>query len=358
MREVSRVRTALTGGLLVPLLAVGLAACSGSSEPESPRPVVAFLGGADPDSRHVEVDAELLRSALAADCEDCEYVARDAEGDPDLQAEQMAEVVEGGADVVLLEAADAAAAEEMLAEAGDVPVVTLDRSVPGAAYHVGYDPVAGGRSLARAGLQVALDAGAPAQGAGVLVLGAGGGDLAGTARTEAALGALEKRGATVLATDEPDVATAEDAQEWTAGQIAERAVEEVALVVAADEAQAEGVVAAYEEAGVAPEDRPVVAGSGADLDSLRRVVTGEQEVLLYRPRPPMTSRAVETAAEVLEGAPVTDTVDVDGVPSFLGTAEALSLRTLTSVAVARGFVTTAELCEGETADACAANGIR
>jgi D-xylose transport system substrate-binding protein len=357
MRVVSRLRTALAAGLAVPLASFGLSACSGGPDESSPRPVVAFLGGADadPDSRHFATDAELVRSALAADCEDCEYVELDAEGDPEVQADQMARVVEGGADVVLLEAVDAGAAEDMLAGVGDLPVITLDRSVPGAAYHVGYDPRDAGRSLARTGLRAAVEGGAPEDGAGVLLLAAGADDLTGTARTEAARTALERRGARIVATDEPEVATTEDAQEWTAGQIA--AGEGVDLVVAVDESQAEGVVAAYEDAGVAPADRPVVAGVGGDVDALRRVVTGDEEVLLYRPRPPMTSRAVETAAEVLEGAPVTDTQDVDGVPSFLGTAEALTLRTLTSVAVARGFVTTAELCDG-VADACATNGIR
>ncbi|MCH1866291.1 substrate-binding domain-containing protein [Nocardioides sp. CFH 31398] len=353
----SRVRTALVAGVLAPALTLGAAACSGGADEDSPRPVVAFLGGADPDSRHVQDDAELLRAALVADCEDCEYVELDAEGDADVQAEQMARVASGGADVVLLEAVDADAAEEMIAEVGDLPVITLDRSVPGADYHVGYDPVAGGRSLARAGMEAAVEAGAPAQGAGVLLLGAGSGDLAGTARTQAAREAIGNRGGEVLAADEPEVATTEDAREWTAGQVAERGAEAIDLVVAVDESQAEGVLAAFEDAGVAPADRPVVVGSGADVASLQRVVRGDLGVLLYRPRPPMTSRAVETAAEVLEGAPVTDTEDVDGVPSFLGTAEALTLRNLTSVAVGRDLVTTEELCDG-VADACAANGIR
>lgn len=345
-------RTAAVGVLVAALGSVGTA-CSVGGDDETPRPVVAFLGGADPDGRHYESDASALREALRADCEDCEYAALDAGGDADLQAEQMTEVLEGGADVVVLEAVDAERGEELVTRAGDVPVVTMDRFVPGATHHVGYDPEAAARVLARATLeQAAVDA------PGVLLLGASQGDLAGRETTAATRQALVDGGAEVLAEDAPEVATAEEARRWVADEIGQRPPGAVAAVVAADETQAAGVAAAYDEAGIGVADRPAVVGTGADLEALRRLITDEQAVALHEPRDALVRRVVATAAELLEGAPVTDTVDVEGVPSFLGSPESVTLRTLTSVMVRDGEVTTAELCEGDTADPCARLGIR
>jgi len=357
-RWTRRVATSLGSLAAVLVPAAVTAGCSVGADEEAPRPVVAFLGGADPDGRHYEGDAAALRDALAADCEDCEYAALDAGGDADLQAEQMGEVLDGGADVVVLEAVDAERGEELVARAGDVPVVTMDRFVPGATHHVGYDPAVAARVLARATTEQVDDPAADLPAPGVLLLGTSRGDVAGRETTAATREALVEAGAEVLAEETPEVATAETARQWVADQVGQRPLEAVAAVVATGETQAEGVAAAYEEAGVEPADRPAVVGVGTDLDSLRRLITEEQAVALHEPRDALVRRVVATAAELLEGAPVTDTVDVEGVPSFLGRPESVTLRTLTSVMVRGGEVTTAELCEGDTADPCARLGIR
>ncbi|CAM3868838.1 hypothetical protein [Nocardioides zeicaulis] len=112
------------------------------------------------------------------------------------------------------------------------------------------------------------------------------------------------------------------------------------------------------DAHVGLEEGQAPAGSGSTLDEARAVLLGEERSMTYVPTREMSDQAADVAVGLLAGAPRTDGEDVDGVPSWLFADEQVTVDTLTSVLVAQGVVTLAELCSGETEKRCERFGLR
>ena len=95
----------------------------------------------------------------------------------------------------------------------------------------------------------------------------------------------------------------------------------------------------------------------SDLEAAREVILRDRDSFSYVPATAMSSKAADVAVGELADEPVADPVDHEGVPSWLFESIEVTVTDLTSVVVASGAMTLAELCTGSTAKRCAKLGL-
>jgi ABC-type xylose transport system substrate-binding protein len=108
--------------------------------------------------------------------------------------------------------------------------------------------------------------------------------------------------------------------------------------------------------GLADPATPVV-GVDSDLEAAREVILRDRDSFSYVPAAAMSSKVADVAVGELADEPEADPVDNEGVPSWLFEPVEVTVTDLTSVLVASGAMTIAELCTGGTAKRCAKLGL-
>lgn len=98
-------------------------------------------------------------------------------------------------------------------------------------------------------------------------------------------------------------------------------------------------------------------GVDSDLEAAREVILRERDTFTYVPAAAMSSKVADVAVGELADEPVGDSVDHEGVPSWIFESFAVTVNDLTSVVVGSGAMTLAELCAGGTAKRCAKLGL-
>nr|WP_246283815.1 substrate-binding domain-containing protein [Nocardioides perillae] len=290
-----------------------------------------------------------FEAQLSRACPECRLVTHVADGDAAVQADQLAEAVEDGADAVVLAPTSATAGAELVASADEVPVVALDGALPGAAHVVTTDGAAVGRQQAAA-VVAALGGARDARRARVLLLdGADSG--AEQARRSALRQALRRAGVRPVdaagLTDQGAAAAAEAVR-------AAGGAGAVDAVVAASDVQAGG---AREALGAR---RVPVVGAGADLDAVRRLVTGAQAATVWSDDRALGSRAAAVAGALaagLEPRPRPGTEVVAGVPTDVVAPRPVTLDEVARLLVRRGVVSVEEVCDADTRAACERAGL-
>lgn len=106
------------------------------------------------------------------------------------------------------------------------------------------------------------------------------------------------------------------------------------------------------------EQSPTAPGVDSDLDAAREVILRERDSFVFVPAPAMSAKAADVAVGELAEEPVGESVDHEGVPSWLFEAEEVTVNDLTTVVVASGAMTLTELCSGDTAKRCTKLGLR
>jgi D-xylose transport system substrate-binding protein len=321
---------------------VGLGACT---EPD--RPVVALLLASDQADRWTTIDEPTFRARVRETCEGCEYVLHNAQGDADAQERQLTQALEAGADVVVLNPVDSEEAEELVQRAGEVPVVAYDRFVAGADWFVSVDPTAIGDAIG------GVVADTVPEGGRALVVDGAAGDANAEAIGTAVRSQLDRAGIRVVGEVAPEDWSSEAAREWVAQEL--RAAGRVDAVVASNDNQAAGVVAALQEAEVG--EWPVVTGQDAQLDALRRIITGRQAMTVYKPMRAQAQQAADVAVRVLTGDEITGADDYEGVPTFLFEPQPVDLDNLTTVVVGDGAWRIDEICADGVLRRCEALGL-
>ena len=312
------------------LLGSGLFGCRSGDED-----VIALLLPDSGATRWTERDQVVFEREVERLCPSCEVEVSMAEADPNLQARQLQQALDQGADVVVLAAVSSEAGESLLRAAGETPVIAYDRFIAGADYYVSFDSAEVGRLQARA--LVAATGPAPK----LLVLNGAQGDPNAAAQELAATRVFEADGADVLATGHPDDWHTDTAQRWITAQLDQLGGARVDGVYAGNDAQASGVVAAFQAA-----HRPLVPVTGQDgeLGALQRIITGEQTMTVYKSVTDEASRAAMLAVQIASGATVGEAAEVDGVPSYLFDPVAVTIANLTDAVVRDGFIDIDELC--------------
>jgi D-xylose transport system substrate-binding protein len=280
---------------LLAVLTVLVAACGGSSRPpapaEEPRPKIGLLmdtlDGRWPRDRDLfierakELDADVLVEA--------------ADRDDARQLQQAESLLERGVQalVVVPHSAEAAGKIVEAAKKRSVPVVSYDRLILNADIdlYLSYDNRRVGEQQAQA-----LRNQAP-KGNYILIGGAPTDHNAKLIR-EGQMSALKD------AVQRGEIRIVSDgwAKDWTADAAMElteaalkKARNQVVAVVASNDTTAGGAIRALEKHGLA--GKVFVSGQDANLDAVRRIVTGTQTMTVYKPLRPLARGAASAAVQ-------------------------------------------------------------
>jgi D-xylose transport system substrate-binding protein len=347
------------------LLVVGLclAACGGGDGAGvTLGKKIAFLLPDSQAARYESKDLPVFQAKVKSMCSDCTVDYRNAHGDAATQLIQARAALAAGANVLVLDPVDGAAASAIAAQARtrQVPVIAYDRLVlnaPAIAYFVSFDDAAVG-TLQANGLLTALKGKTNPT---VVMINGDPADNAARLLEVAAKTILNGKVNVAKAYDTP-LAGPDNAQTEMAAALT-ALNNKVDAVYAVDDATAGGAVAALTAGGVTP--LPPVTGSGAELVAVQRILAGEQYMTVYKSIRTEAESAAQLAYDLAYGVAVPATM-TDGrtvanggtmVPALLVSPVAVTRQTVVSTVVADGYWTKADLCTDQYLAACRAAGV-
>jgi D-xylose transport system substrate-binding protein len=344
-----RLQTLLLAALTV-VTSTGCAVLGDDAVGESFR--IAFLLPESETARYEAHDRPAFEARIAELCPACQTLAYNADQDASRQQSQAEAAITNGADVLVLDPVDSVSGGVIVrhASAYGVPVITYDRLVldEPVLFHVTFDNERVGALQAQA-LLGAVDA----DGEGELVV------LNGSP-TDANAAEFRRGAGIVLDTAAaPGIGVEVDVPGWSPDR-AQEAMEQalavlgrdgVAGVYSANDGMAAGAIAAMRSAGLDP--LPPVTGQDAELEAIRRIVTGAQYMTVYKPFRTQARVAAEVAlvaARTGEVAPVVRTTWLDAgeqrVPALVLEPLVVTRETIAETVVASGFWTLEEICAG------------
>lgn len=344
------------------LVAAGCTAGAGAGEAADDTHRIALLLPESKTARYESHDRPAFVARVGELCPECETLTSNAGQDASRQQAQAEAAITNGADVLVLDPVDSTSAAVIVrhADAAGVPVITYDRMVLDApvTFHVTFDNERVGALQA----QVLLDAVGDRRDDGVFVV------LNGSPTDDNA--AQFRRGASfVLDVNDVTIGVEADVPDWSPDQ-AQEAMEQalatlgrdrVVGVYAANDGIAAGAIAAMKAAGMAP--LPPVTGQDAELSAVRRILTGEQHMTVYKAVRTQARVAAELAVSLADNDEIPAGVRTNWIDNGHGPVAALMLEpiavtadTIASTVVADGFWSVAEICAG-IEDACARAGL-
>jgi D-xylose transport system substrate-binding protein len=323
---------------------------------------IALLLPESKTARYETQDRPNFTAKIAELCPDCEVLYSNAEQDAAKQQQQAEAALTNGAEVLVLDPVDGAAAAVIAsqAKAKGVPVIAYDRLIQNADidYYVSYDNETVGKLQAQSLLDKLTEDG---NGDGTIIM------INGSPDDNNAT--LFKKGAhSVFDTSTLKIGAESDNVGWSpdrAQQQADQAITNLGKdgfvgAYAANDGTASGIIAAMKAAGIDPSTRPVT-GQDAELAGLQRILIGEQFMTVYKAVKPETDPTAELAVALLRGQ--TPTVDTsvtvnngqEDVPSVILDPVAVTKDNV-NVPIDDGAWTAAEVCKGYEA-ACEEAGI-
>jgi D-xylose transport system substrate-binding protein len=298
-------------------------------------------------------------------CPDCDILYSNADQDAAQQQQQAEAAITQGAEVMVLDPVDAAAAAPLVTRAKqqDIPVISYDRLISDADidYYISFDNEKVGELQGESLVQKLEDDGA--QGDIVMINGAPTDNNA----------TLFKKGAHSVIDESPfNVAREYDTPDWSpdkAQQEMEQAITALGKdgfvgVYAANDGTAGGAIAAMKGNGIDPKTIPVT-GQDAELAAIQRILIGEQYMTVYKAIRPEAEAAAELAVALLRGEePPADLVNdqvpngMKDVPSVLLEPVAVTKDNINDTIVKDQFYPVDEICTGKYAAACKEAGIQ
>jgi D-xylose transport system substrate-binding protein len=347
------------------LIVVGmvLMACGGSSGGGGTAgKKIALLLPESKTARYESKDRPLFAAKLASLCSNCTLIYSNANQDAPTQQTQAEAAITNGANVIVLDPVDGAAAAAIVAKAkaANIPVISYDRLIlntPDLNYYLSFDNAAVGALQGNA-LLTAL--GTKTNATVVMI----NGDPADNNAK------LFKQGAHSVLDGKVNIAKEYDTPSWSPDTAqTEMAGALTALhnkvdgVLAANDGTGGGAIAAMKSAGVSP--LPPVTGQDAELAAIQRILIGEQYMTVYKAIKAEAEAAAQLAYDLAFGvtvpASMTNGKTVNNgskdIPSVLLTPVAVTKSTIVSTVIADGFWTKADICTSQYASACTAAGI-
>ncbi|GAB4053660.1 sugar ABC transporter substrate-binding protein [Catellatospora paridis] len=356
-----RLAVAITTALL---LAVGATACeSGDSGGPASGGKIALLLPESQTTRYEQHDRPLFEARVKELCADCEIIYSNAQQDQSRQQQQAEAALNNGAQVLVLDPVDGAAAATIvsLAKSKNVPVISYDRLIQNAPvdYYISFDNERVGqlqgetlvnrlKELGKTSGDIVMINGSPTDNNAKLF-------------NKGAHSALDTSGFKTVPT--PDFFTPEwkpeNAQKFMEGQIAQLGKDGFVGVYAANDGTAGGAISAMRAAGITPV--PPTTGQDAELAAIQRIVGGDQYMTVYKAFKPEADRAAELAVALLKGEkPSTDRTVNNGateVPSFLLEPQSVTRENVKETVVADKLYTIEQICTSAYAAACQAAGL-
>jgi D-xylose transport system substrate-binding protein len=324
---------------------------------------IAFLLPENQTARYESSDRPLFEKNVKELCPDCKVLYSNATQDAAKQQQQAEAALSQGADVMVLDPVDGAAAAAIVnqAKAKNVPVISYDRLLLNSEpdYYVEFDSPSVGKIQAQS-LVDKLKADGK-KGSVVMINGAPTDNNA----------KLFKQGAhSVLDKSGFKIAKEYDTPDWTPAKAQtemEQAISALGKngfvgVYAANDGTGGGAIAALKSAGIDPSTRPVT-GQDAELAGIQRVLAGEQYMTVYKPIVPMARTAAEWAVALAQGKSVTgaNVKENNGkidVPSKKIDVKPVTAETVKDTVVADKYWKASEICTAKYAAACKKYGVQ
>ena len=363
------------------ILSVLLAACSGGAvQTTAPQATsassgamtgkIALLLPETKTARYETADRPDFEAKMKELCPDCEIIYSNANQDANAQLSQAEAALTNGAQVMVLDPVDSAAAGAIAdkAKAQGVPVIAYDRLVlnsDGVNYYISFDNVEVGKLQAQS-LIDKLNAEGIQNPTIVMINGSPTDNNA----------SLFKQGAhsvfdPLVQAGKLTIAKEYDTPDWSPDQAQNEMQQALTAlgnkvdgVYCANDGTASGAIAAMKAAGISP--IPPVTGQDAELAAIQRILVGEQYMTVYKAIKPEAEAAAELAYDLLTNTPVpasmtngkttnNNTIDV---PSVLLTPVAVTKDNIKDTVVADGFWTVDQICTADYASACTAAGLK
>ena len=357
-------KEALAAALAVAILVTGPVACGDDDGGAGGGKQIALLLPETKTARYEAHDRPAFEAEVKRLCPDCEVIYANASQDATKQQTQAEAAITKGADVLVLDAVDAASATAMVEQAkqSDIPVLSYDRLISGTEidFYVSYDNVRQGRLQG----QSLLDGlGSDPSGQSIVMING--------SPTDPAAGDYKKGAHQVLDKSGVDIAKEYDTPDWSPDK-AQREMEQaitalgkdkVAGVYSANDGTAGGAIAALKSAGVDPSSVPITGGD-AEVAALQRILIGEQYATIYLTIREQARVAAQLAVAAARGKePPADLLNakVDNgageVPSVLLTPVVVTKDNIADTVIEDGFYKPSEICTGKYAKACQEAGI-
>lgn len=282
--------------------------------------------------------------------------------DAAVQNRQLAKMVADKVDVLLVDAVDAhaVAAGVEKAKAAEIPVIAYDRLAEGPIdAYISFDNDAVGQLQGRA---LADRLGSNTSQKIVMMNGAPTDPNAAQFKA-GALGELRGK-ATIAKTYDVEDWKPENARANMAAAISSVGADDIAGVYSANDGMAGAVIDALKAAGVT--ELPPVTGQDAELAAVRRILTGDQFMSVYKPYPEEAETAAEVAVAVVRGfgiefdALTSDRVSSpthQDIPASLVQVSSLTRNTIESTVLQDGIYSAEEICTPRYRAACDSLGI-
>jgi D-xylose transport system substrate-binding protein len=353
-----------------------LAACGTAAVPAATAPAtqgggkIALLLPETKTTRYETADRPYFEAKFKELCPNCEVIYSNANQDANAQLSQAEAALTNGAQVLVLDPVDSAAAAAIAdkAKAQNVPVIAYDRLIlnsDGVNYYISFDNEKVGQLQAQSlvdrlnalGIQnpqIVMINGSPTDNnAGLFKAGA-----------HSVFDPLVTAGKLTIAKEydtpdwSPDQAQTEMQQALTA------LGNKVDGVYAANDGTGGGAIAAMKAAGLNP--LPPITGQDAELAAIQRILAGEQYMTVYKAIKPEAEAAATLAYDLLTKTPVpadmtqgktVPNTKID-VPSVLLVPIAVTKDNVKDTIVKDGFWTVQQICTADYADACKAAGLQ
>ncbi|WP_433448136.1 substrate-binding domain-containing protein [Streptomyces sp. CA-142005] len=301
-------------------------------------------------------DRPLLEQKIRQLCGDCTIEHANAKGDVAIQQEQMDSSIANGVDAIVLAAVDARAmgASVGKAAAAHVPVIAYDRLAEGPiSGYVSFDGQEIGRLQGKALL---TGMSARAHGSRIVMMNGDPGDPNALSFKQGALSELQGKVTIAKEYDTPQWST-EAANLNMSGAISALGAGSIDGVYAANDGLAAGSIAALKANKVSP--LPPVTGQDAELAAVRRIVSGDQYMTVYKPFGPEAAAGGAMAVAAARGQRLdgvtTRRMKTRGgaeVPAVLLTPVPVTLATIKDTLVKDGVYTLEQICTPPLAGDC------
>nr|WP_229713299.1 substrate-binding domain-containing protein [Streptomyces fuscichromogenes] len=356
----SRARYAV-GVLVAGLLTMPSVACTGGGPTAADSFTVGLLLPSRVVPRWEKSDRPLIEQQVKRLCPHCSVTYANANDDSTVQRQQMIAMITKGVRVFVLGTTDNRALRSTVQEAHNagVPVVAYDRLAEGPiSGYVSFDGVQVGTLQGRALLKAMH---APPEGGTIVMMN---GD------PTSPNAAWYKRGALSVLRGEVRIGRSYDTPGWSTDNANANMTAAISAlgpgridgVLAANDAMAAGVVSALKSAHV--RHLPPVTGQDADLDAVRRIVSGEQTMTVYKSFRAEAEAAAAMAVALGRGESLrtiatttTDSATTHHIPSVLLTPVAVTTANIKQTLVKDGVYTITQICTPQLRAACAKAGL-
>ena len=341
-------------------IAVALGGCSQSGTPTGSTGTtgtpaaagvkIALLLPETKTARYETQDRPLFEAKVKELAPDAQILYSNANQDSAQQQSQADAALTNGAQVLVLDPVDSAAAASIVtkAKAKNVPVISYDRLILNAPvdYYVSFDNEQVGKLQGQALLDKLTKDG----NAGKTIIMINGAPTDNNAK-------LFKAGAHSVLDGKVKIGAEYDNPDWSPDKAQtemDQAITKLGKtgfvgVYCANDGEAGGAIASMKGAGIDPKTRPTT-GQDAELAGIQRILLGEQYMTVYKAIKQEAATAAELAVALAKNTGVPSTMTLSkvnngmiDVPSVLLTPVAVTADTIKSTVVADGFWTTQQI---------------